>query len=61
MKRHYLFTYLIDSSHMKLYFNDICYCDNYCINITVVIYMLQGALTKFDKTVFLQQIATEMA
>ena len=28
-------SYLIDPSHMKLYYNDIYYC--YCINITVVI------------------------
>ena len=26
MKHHYLFTYLIDPFHMKLYFNDIYYC-----------------------------------
>ena len=37
MKLHYLFTYVIDPSHMKLYFNDI-YCYNiYRINITIVI------------------------
>ena len=33
---HYLFTYLIDPSHMNLYFNDYYYCHGYCINITVV-------------------------
>ena len=36
MKRHYLFTYLIDPSHSKLYFNDTYYCYSYCINITSV-------------------------
>ena len=55
MKRHYLFTDLIDPSHMKLYFSDIYYCYSYCINITVVSEMFQGASIKFDKTVFLQK------
>ena len=32
----YLFTYLIDPCHVKLYFNDIYYCYNYCINIKIV-------------------------
>ena len=32
----FLFTYLIDPSHKGLYFNDIYYCYNYCINVTVV-------------------------
>ena len=36
MKRHYLFTYLIDPSHLKLYFNDIYYCYSHCINMTIV-------------------------
>ena len=49
MKRHYLFTYLIDSSHMKLYFNDIYYCYSYCIDITIVSKMLQEALKSLIK------------
>ena len=36
MKRQYLFTYLVYSSHAKLYFNDIYSCYSYCINITIV-------------------------
>ena len=55
MKRYYLFTYLIDLSHAKLYFNDIYYCYSYCINITIVSKMLQRALIKSDKTAFLQK------
>ena len=36
MKCHYLFTYLINPSYMKSYFNGIYYCYCYCINITIV-------------------------
>ena len=35
-KNEYLFTYLIDLSHAKLYFNDICYCYSCCTNVTIV-------------------------
>ena len=35
IKRHYLFTYLIDPYYLKLYFN-IYYCYSYCINMTIV-------------------------
>ena len=31
-----LYPYLIDPSHMKLYFNGIYYCHSYCVNITIV-------------------------
>ena len=37
IKRHYLFTYFIGPSHAKLFFNDIYYCYNCCINLTIVI------------------------
>ena len=53
MKRHYLFTYLIDPSNTKLFFNIYCY--SYCINITIVSWMLPRALIRSDKTVFLQK------
>ena len=33
MKRHHLFTYLIDPSQAKLYFSDVYYCYSYFINI----------------------------
>ena len=35
-KNEYLFTYLIDLSHTKLYFNDICYYYSSCTNVTIV-------------------------
>ena len=40
---------------MKLCFNDIYYCYSYCINIIIVNKMLQGTLTRFDKTVLLRK------
>ena len=53
MKSHYLITHLNGPSHKKLYFNDIYYCYNYCADVTIISEMLQRALIKSDKAVFL--------